>query len=74
MIETGTMARSDVILSLYRAYIDMSDEQLKERNVSRDDVLWLARHFEGEMSEYRRTELNTIANQILTAFRAGQAK
>ena len=68
------MIEANVELALYRAYVDMSDEQLKERNVTREDVLWLARHFGGDGSGYRSAELTTIADQVLAAFRAGQVK
>lgn len=68
------MKAADVHLALYRFYAEASDGELADLNVSRHDVFWLCRHFDSEAGEYRTTELTTIAQQIIKAYRAGFVK
>ena len=72
-IQTGTMKDGDVQLALYRYYVNAHDNELAEMGITRDDVLRLARDLEGD-SEYRRTELETIADQVLRAYIAGRRR
>lgn len=74
MIQTGTMKQDDAHLALLLFHLDVHDNELKELGVTRDEVLSLAREFEMRASEYRRTELRTIAAQLLVAYKAGREK
>lgn len=67
----GEMQRDTIALALFRAHVDASDEELKNWNVSRGDLLWLARHYIGD--GYNDGKLATIADQIISAFAAGRA-
>ncbi len=70
-VQTGTMKSDDVQLALYRYYVDATDRELDEAKVTRAEVLTLARTLD-QSSEYRQTELTTIATQVLAAFCAGR--
>lgn len=69
-VTVGELQNETIALALFRAYVDASDEELRDWNASRDDVLWLARHYIGE--GYSDGRLATIADQIIKAFVAGR--
>jgi hypothetical protein len=73
VVQTGGMKDGDVQLALYRYYVNAHDNELSEFGITRDDVLALARDLEGD-SGYRRTELETIADQVIRAYIAGRRK
>lgn len=73
-LRAGPMMTNNILLALYHTYVNASDGELSAWNTKREDVLWLIHHYEHELGDYGTTELNTIADQILTAFRAGQVK
>ena len=68
--KTGQMQNDAIALALFRAHVDASDEDLRDWNVSRGDLLWLARHYIGD--GYHDTELATMADQVIRAFAAGR--
>lgn len=72
-VETGTWRSDDSLLALYKYYVNASESELEESGVTREQVLALIRELEFSDSSYRRTELVTIAAQMLRAFRAGQS-
>ena len=69
-IKTGPMQSDTIALALFRAHVDASDEDLRNWNVSRGDLLWLARHYVPD--GYHDMELATIADQIIRSFVAGR--
>lgn len=70
IVTVGDMQNDTIALALFRAHVDASDEELRDWNVSRADVLWLARHYIGD--GYSDGKLATIADQIIKAFAAGR--
>lgn len=66
----GEMQSDTIALALFKAHVDASDEELRDWNVSRDDLLWLARHYIG--GGYTDGKLATIADQIIKAFVASR--
>lgn len=53
-------------------HADASESELKEINVTRDDVLRLARTFEFAIGQTRRDELTALGRALLVAYRDGQ--
>jgi hypothetical protein len=70
IVSAGDMQDDKIALALFRAHADASDEELRNWNVSRNDLIWLARHYIGE--GYNDTALATIADQVIKAFVAGR--
>jgi hypothetical protein len=66
----GEMQTDTIALALLKAHVDASDEELKEWNVSRGDLLWLARDYMGD--GYNAGRLATIGEQVIKAFVAGR--
>jgi hypothetical protein len=50
----------EIALALLKAHVDASDEELRDWNVSRNDVLWLAREFIGADEKLARVAYQTI--------------
>lgn len=69
-ITVGEMQTDTIALALFKAHADASDEELRGWNVSRADLLWLARHYIGD--GYNDGKLATIGDQIIKAFVAGR--
>lgn len=66
------MSPETTMLALLFWHLDASESELKQINVSRDDVIRLARTFEYELPEGRREELTAIGRSMLVAYRHGQ--
>lgn len=58
-------------LALLLAYIDASDKELRDLNVTRDDVLRVARTFEALLAKDRE-QLDRDWRVVMTAYRMGQ--
>lgn len=58
-------------LALLLAYVDASDNELRDLNVTRDDVLRVARTFEAGMGK-EREKLDSEWRVMMTAYRMGQ--
>ena len=58
-------------LALLLAYIDASDNELRDLNVTRDDVLRVARTFEAHLAKDRE-QLDRNWRAVMTAYRMGQ--
>jgi hypothetical protein len=59
-------------LACLKAYVDVSDEELKELCVTRDDCLLMARTYLGD--GYTDSSLSTMFDQLARAFAAGKTK
>ena len=70
IVTVGDMQTDTIALALFKAHTDASDEELRDWNVSRGDLLWLARHYIGD--GYNDGKLATIGDQIIKAFAAGR--
>lgn len=70
VVETGAYLRDKVALACLKAYVDASDTELRDLNITREDCLRLAREYIG--SGYSDTELSTIFERVAVAYRLGQ--
>jgi hypothetical protein len=59
-------------LALLFWHLDASDSEMRAVNVTREDILRLARSFEAEISDSRRDQLTDIGRSLLLAYRHGQ--
>lgn len=66
------MTAETATLALLFWHLDASESELKQINVTRDDVLRLMRTFEYELPDGRREELTAIGRSMLVAYRHGQ--
>lgn len=60
------------LLSLLLWHLDASDREMKEINVTREDVLRLARTYEHLLPDGRREQLALQGKCVLIAYRHGQ--
>ena len=70
-VQTGSWTTRDSLLALYRLYVNGADDELAEMEIERKHLLSLIYALDGEESEYRRTELVTIARQMVKAYNLG---
>lgn len=61
-----------VTLALLRWHLDASESELRDLEVTKDDVMHLVRAFESEMTSERHEELTSLGRGLLLAYRHGQ--
>lgn len=59
-------------LALLLWHLDASESELKSINVTRDDILRLARTFEAEIDTRTRDAMTDTGRALLVAYRHGQ--
>lgn len=71
-VMTGECTPTASALACLKAYVDLSDEQLAEYGLTREDCLQMAREYIG--TGYTDTSLATMFDQLAKAFKVGREK